>query len=76
MMLLPYYSLPNVIKGDFLVAEVLQKDMTVTNLTQELTLLLDKKKQKKLIKEFAQLHKSLLNPNNNATKAVMKFLNE
>ncbi len=76
MMLLPYYSLPNVIKGDFLVAEVLQKDMTVTNLTQELTLLLDKEKQKKLIKEFTQLHKSLLNPNNNAAKAVMKFLNE
>ncbi len=76
MMLLPYYSLPNVIKGDFMVAEVLQKDMTVTNLTQEMTLLLDEEKQNQLIKEFTQLHKSLLNPNNNAAKSVMEFLNE
>ncbi len=76
MMLLPYYSLPNVIKGDFIVAEVLQKDMTVTNLTQEMTLLFDEEKQNQLIKEFTQLHKSLLNPNNNAAKVVMEFLNE
>jgi lipid-A-disaccharide synthase len=76
MMLLPYYSLPNVIKGDFMVAEVLQKDMTVTNLTQELVLLLDEEKQKQLIKEFATLHQSLLNPNKNAAQVMMEFLDE
>ncbi len=76
MMLLPYYSLPNVIKGDFLVPEILQENMTVENLTKELVLLLDEKKQNQLIKEFMTLHQSLLNPNKNAAQVVMEFLGD
>ncbi len=74
MMLLPYYCLPNVIKGDFMVAEVLQKDMTVENLCKELIPLLGKEKQNQLTKEFTELHQSLLNPNKNASQVVVDFL--
>ena len=74
MMLLPYYSLPNVINGDFLVPEVLQKNMTVENLYKELTPLLEKHKQAQLIEKFTTLHHSLLNSNRNAAQVVMEFL--
>ncbi|MCF6289306.1 MAG: lipid-A-disaccharide synthase [Proteobacteria bacterium] len=74
MMLLPYYSLPNVLYGDFLVPEVLQKDMTVANLYQQLKNISDATKQIQLQKEFTKLHKSLLNPHKNAAQAVFDFL--
>ena len=76
MMLLPYYSLPNVINGNFLVPEILQKDMNVENLSKELMPLLDEKKQNQLIKEFTILHQTLLNPNKNAAQVVREFLGD
>ena len=74
LMLLPYYSLPNVLYGGFLVSEVLQKDMTIKNLYTELNKLLNPAKQLELQQEFTRLHQDLLTPNNNAAKAVDEFL--
>jgi len=74
MMLLPYYSLPNVLYGDFLVEEVLQNKMTVKNLTTALIPLTIKQNQIKLQLEFTRLHQDLLSPENNAAKAVCDFL--
>ena len=74
LMLLPYYSLPNVLYGGFLVPEVLQKDMTIKNLYTELNKLLNPAKQLELQQEFTRLHQDLLTPNNNAAKAVDEFL--
>jgi len=74
MMLLPYYSLPNVLYGDFLVQEVLQKKMTVENLLITLLPLTKKQKQDQLKTEFTRLHQDLLSPDNNAAKSVAHFL--
>lgn len=74
MMLLPYFSLPNVLYGGFLVPEVLQKDMTVKNLLNELLPLLDSKRQSEQRLEYTRLHQDLLSPDNNAAKAVFDFL--
>jgi len=74
MMLLPYYSLPNVLYGDFLVQEVLQKKMTVDNLLIAILPLTKIQKQKELQAEFSRLHQDLLSPDNNAAKSVVKFI--
>ena len=74
MMLLPYYSLPNVLYGDFLVQEILQKNMTVNNLLIALLPLTKSNKQSELQTEFTRLHQDLLSPDNNAAKAVSNFL--
>jgi lipid-A-disaccharide synthase len=74
MMQLPYYSLPNVLYGGFLVSEVLQKDMTVENLFAALNKLTDINKQQKLLNEFTRLHQDLLSPDNSAAQAVIDFL--
>lgn len=74
MMLLPYYSLPNVLYGGFLVPEALQKDMTVENLLKELAPLLKRENQQNLQQEFTRLHQDLLSPEINAAKAVFEFL--
>ena len=74
MMLLPYYSLPNVLYGDFLVQEVLQNKMTVENLMMALLPLTKVEKQAKLQLEFTRLHQDLLSPDNSAAKAVCDFL--
>ncbi len=74
MMLLPYYSLPNVLYGGFLVPEVLQKQMTVENLCKELSPMLNAETQDNLRQEFTRLHQDLLSPEMNAAKAVNEFL--
>ena len=74
MMQLPYYSLPNVLYGGFLVPEILQKDMTVDNLFDALKKLTDTNKQQSLLSEFTRLHQDLLSPDNSAAQAVIDFL--
>lgn len=74
MMLLPYYSLPNVLYGDFLVQEVLQKNMTVDNLMIAMLPLTNNKKQVEMQTEFTRLHQDLLSPENSAAKAVCDFI--
>jgi lipid-A-disaccharide synthase len=76
MMLLPYYSLPNVLFGGFLVPEVLQKEMTIDNLYLELTQLSKQKKLLSMQLEFTRLHQDLLSPDMHAARAVQLFLNK
>ncbi len=74
MMLLPYYSLPNVMYEGFLVPEVMQKDLTVDRLYQELTQLLHPNKLCKLQQEFLTMHKQLQSNNHNACHYVWEFI--
>ena len=74
MLLLPYYSLPNILYGDFLVPEILQDKMTVENLYQAVNDLLHPNKLCQTEKEFTRLHQDLLSPDTNAASAVLEFL--
>lgn len=76
MLLLPYYSLPNILYGDFLVPEVLQDKMTVENLYHALNNLLHPSKLCQIEKEFTRLHQDLLSPNSDVADAIIDFLNE
>lgn len=74
MLKLPYYSLPNVLHGGFLVEEILQKDMTVKNLTQACEKLLVEEHSSKLSARFTELHKNLLSEKHSAAECVNDFL--
>ena len=75
MMQLPYYSLPNVLYGDFLVPELMQKDLTVDRLTQACVEIINSSDQAELLKAFEQIHSSLLPEKTDlAAHKVMKFL--
>ena len=57
---LPYYALPNILAGDFIVPEILQEDATPASLAQALGNWLDNKAaREKLRDRFARLHESL-----------------
>ena len=57
---LPYYALPNVLSGEFVVPELLQDDATPANLAQALGNWLDNKTAREKLRErFARLHESL-----------------
>ena len=57
---LPYVGMPNVLAGEFLVPEVLQKDATPANLAQALGRWLDDKPAREAVRErFARMHESL-----------------
>ena len=75
-MLLPYYSLPNVLFGGFLVSEVLQKKMTVENLYTELLKLSKEDVRLNMQSEFIRLHQDLLSPDVNAAIAIQNFIKE
>ncbi len=60
MMQLPYYSLPNVLYGDFLVPEVMQKNLTSEQLAITLKQSLGNDRRAQLIQHFTQLHEQLL----------------
>lgn len=74
MMLLPYYSLPNVLYGDFLVPEVLQNNLTAENLYNELVQVADENTSNNMIEKFTEIHKNLITGNNTAAITVMEFL--
>jgi lipid-A-disaccharide synthase len=58
--LLPYYSLPNILAGEFIVPELLQDEATPGNLAQALGNWLDNKVARdRLRARFASLHESL-----------------
>lgn len=76
MMLLPYYSLPNVLYGGFLVPEVLQNSMTSENLLQELIKVSKPHAQEQFRLEFTRLHQDLLSPEFNAAIAVKNFIEQ
>jgi lipid-A-disaccharide synthase len=58
--LLPYFGLPNILSGEFVVPELLQDDATPANLAQALGNLLDSSEARARMRErFARLHESL-----------------
>ncbi|MEZ5470790.1 MAG: lipid-A-disaccharide synthase [Marinicella sp.] len=76
MMQLPYYTLPNVLHGDFLVPEVMQKDLTVEKLTVACQQVM-RQPQEGLLARMIELHQSLLpEKNNQAALAVLDFLEQ
>ncbi len=62
MMQLPYYSLPNVLYGDFLVPEVMQKDLTVSYLSEQCQAVIDLNEAERahLLSAFKSIHLRLL----------------
>ena len=58
--ILPYYGLPNVLSGEFVVPELLQDDATPANLAQALGNLLDSPEARsRIVARFARLHEEL-----------------
>ena len=58
--LLPYFGLPNILSGEFVVPELLQDDATPANLAQALGNLLDSGEARSRMRDrFADLHASL-----------------
>jgi lipid-A-disaccharide synthase len=58
--LLPYFGLPNILSGEFVVPELLQADATPANLAQALGNLLDSPDARARMRaHFARLHESL-----------------
>jgi lipid-A-disaccharide synthase len=58
--LLPYFGLPNILSGEFVVPELLQDDATPANLAQALGNLLDSPEARNRMRaHFARLHESL-----------------
>lgn len=75
MLKLPYYSLPNVLYGGFLVPEVMQKQLTVDNLLAALKSLQSAEKQSTMLDSFADIHRSLLpQQQRQAALSVLNFL--
>ncbi len=76
LMQLPYYSLPNVLYGDFLVPEVMQKELTEEQLIKTMEQLMARKDLPQLRQTFHQLHMTLLPTEPGAAgKEVHQFLN-
>ena len=58
--LLPYFGLPNILAGEFIVPELLQADATPANLAQALGNWLDSKEARERLRErFARIHREL-----------------
>ncbi|TDR19469.1 lipid-A-disaccharide synthase [Marinicella litoralis] len=75
MMQLPYYSLPNVLFGDFLVPEVMQNNLTVENLSQACLKVINQQDSLQTVETFTQIHQSLLAESpNQAALTVMAFM--
>tara|TARA_R110001599_G_scaffold134531_9_gene312528 strand:- start:506 stop:1162 length:657 start_codon:yes stop_codon:yes gene_type:complete len=74
MLKVPYVSLPNLLAGERLVAEFLQYDVTVDNLSAEIERLLhDTQAHDALLASFAQIHEQIrCDADTQAAKAVLK----
>lgn len=77
MMQLPYYSLPNVLYGDFLVPEVMQNDLTAERLSQACTDVINNPNQAELIESFKRIHQTLLPQKpSQAAQMVLDFVGQ
>ncbi len=75
MMQLPYYSLPNVLNGGFMVPEVMQNDLTAERLSEVCTEVINQSDQSELMESFEKIHQTLLpNESNLAAQKVMNFM--
>ena len=75
--LLPYYSLPNILAGEFIVPELLQDQATPGNLAQALGNWLDNKVARERLRvRFASLHESLAKGHDErVSQALAPYLN-
>lgn len=76
LMQLPYYSLPNVLYGDFLVPEVMQNDLTVDQLVLTGRQCLQQQHRDSVVKEFHRLHQQLLPPSGQRAGQVVSDILE
>jgi lipid-A-disaccharide synthase len=74
--LLPYFSLPNVLAGEFIVPEILQDDATPQSLAQALGNWLDHKEARAALRQrFAEIHRSLaVGHEERVIEALMPYL--
>jgi lipid-A-disaccharide synthase len=74
--LMPYFSLPNILAGEFIVPELLQEDATPANLAQAIGNWLDNKAaRKRLQARFAQMHQKLAaGHDERVVEALMPYL--
>jgi lipid-A-disaccharide synthase len=74
--LLPYFSLPNILAGEFIVPELLQDDATPDNLAQALLNWLDNRvARERLRRRFEALHASLAAGHDaRVVRALMPYL--
>jgi len=75
--MLPYYSLPNILSGEFIVPELLQDQATPGNLAQAIGNWLDNKvARERLRARFASLHESLAKGHDErVSQALAPYLN-
>ena len=67
-----YFALPNILAGEELVKEVMQKHMTVTNLTDEMSRLIeDESRTAKMRHEFIRLHTILKQDTNSKVATIV-----
>jgi lipid-A-disaccharide synthase len=73
---LPYYGLPNILCGRFVVPELIQEDATPENLAQALlNLVNDQKAVAELEQTFLELHRTLRqNTAQKAAAAILPYL--
>jgi len=74
--LLPYFSLPNILSGEFIVPEILQDDATPETLAQALGNWLDHKEARAALRQrFAEIHRSLaVGHEGRVIEALMPYL--
>jgi lipid-A-disaccharide synthase len=74
--LLPYFSLPNILSGEFIVPEILQDVATPGALAQALCNWLDHKEARQALKaRFAEIHRSLcVGHETRVIEALMPYL--
>jgi len=74
--LLPYFSLPNILSGEFIVPEILQDDATPQALAQALGNWLDHKEARAALRErFAAIHRTLaVGHEGRVIEALMPYL--
>jgi lipid-A-disaccharide synthase len=74
--LLPYFGLPNILAGEFIVPELLQEDATPANLAQALGNWLDNKAAREALRErFARMHVELAaGHDERVVEALMPYL--
>jgi lipid-A-disaccharide synthase len=75
--MLPYFSLPNILAGEFIVPELLQDEATPANLAQALGNWLDNKTARERLRaRFASLHESLAKGHDErVAQALAPYLN-
>ena len=73
---LPYYGLPNILAGEFVVPEIIQDDATPDNLSQALLNLLgDETVRNRLEQRFSAMHASLRrDAAQHAARAILRYL--